>query len=283
MFLTEKFAFLHIPKTGGTFVHFHLRKIYAKTFLSKCAHSLRSKYGIALPFIRYSYLELPKHTFRRELNRLDGKISIIACIRNPFDVYISQYKFGWWLQFPDKWFADPQRVVAEFGELSRFDFEAFMKSTLRYSHWAETTRSSRKLLGPLSAEWIRYFVRDPSHCLRCNSDEELVSKVRAELESVTLLRTETLARDLCNFLRPLGICPAALDDIISSCQIFPGPQTRFWEDTKENLLSAELTKELLEAEWLMFTLFPEYQPTGGIGSNWQAKCGSTEPKRLPVT
>ena len=282
MFINEKFIFLHIPKTGGTFVQFHLRKIYAKTLFRKLAHSLRSKYGIVLPFMRYNYLELPKHTLRREMNNLEENIPIILCIRNPFDVFISQYKFRWWQKFPDKWFADPQQVVARFGEISRFNFETFVRATLAYSHWTEKAPSTRKLLGPLSAEWIRYFARDPSSCISCISDDELENRVRAELASMTLLRTETLAEDFCNFLRPLGICPAALENIMSSNAIFPGPQTRFSEDRKELYFTAELTKELLEAEWLLFRLFPDYQPeeASDAASAGQTKDGTT--KRFTV-
>ena len=258
MFVTDKFVFLHIPKTGGTFVHYQLRKIYARTFLGKCAHSLRSKFGVALPFMRYRYREFPKHTIRRELNRLVPDLPIVLCVRNPFDVYVSQYKFRWWQQFPEKWFVDLAKVKAEFGKYSEFDFETFVRATLKYSHWAQTSPTSQRPFGPMSAEWLRYFTRNPNDCINCGSEDNLFSLVRRELESVTILRTETLAVDLCSFLDSLRIEGTYRKDIMSSDRIYPGPRTRNLNDDHEGYYSEGLKAELSRAEWLLFSLFPEY-------------------------
>ena len=258
MFLTDRFAFLHIPKTGGTFVHFHLRRIYARTLFRKLIHSLRSKCGICVPFMQYSYAELPKHTIRRTVACLRKDLPIVLCIRNPFDVYVSQFRFRWWEQFPDRWFTHLERVRAEFGELSKFSFETFVEATLRYSHWTETVKSSRRCIGPLSAEWLRYFVREPNDCLRCTSDEDLLRQVQEELKSVTILRTENLQVDLCNFLGSVGVDSQSLEAIRTANRIFPGLPTRVPNDSFHDYFSDDLAKKVSETEWPIFNLFLEY-------------------------
>lgn len=97
MVITNKFVYIHKPKTGGSFVTEALLKLYdgkwnlfvhAKLALLKVIH-YKNQSGI-LSFTAN------KHGGCRDIPKEHLQKTIVSTIRNPFDYYVSQYEFGWW-------------------------------------------------------------------------------------------------------------------------------------------------------------------------------------------
>ncbi len=97
MVITDKFVYIHKPKTGGTFVTDALLKVYdgkwnlfvhAKLTLLKAVRFKNHLGELILTANKHGgCLDIPAG-YREKL--------IVSTIRNPFDYYVSQYEFGWW-------------------------------------------------------------------------------------------------------------------------------------------------------------------------------------------
>ena len=107
MFITDKFVFLHIPKTAGTFVHKVLRELHCPSAWQRKVHSLRRMTKISIPLFPYQYREVIKHSIRRLIpEACDGSRAVVLAVRNPLDHYVSHFRFNWWRRFPAGWFRD---------------------------------------------------------------------------------------------------------------------------------------------------------------------------------
>src|SRR5262245_41967068 len=98
MLFTDRFVYLHLPKTGGTFV----------TQILVALHS--SDQGLwarlqNLPRWRARHFNGPlgmliwhpnKHGIRSEIPIEHQAKLVLGTVRNPFDRLVSAYEFGWW-------------------------------------------------------------------------------------------------------------------------------------------------------------------------------------------
>ncbi len=81
MILSDDFVFVHYPKTGGTFVSHMLQRILDRTGrsfeLGKGRHAICD--------------EIPAGYHGR---------TIVSCVRNPYDIKVSQYRYEHWAPHP---------------------------------------------------------------------------------------------------------------------------------------------------------------------------------------
>ena len=114
MLITDQFVFLHMPKTGGTFVRHVLFRLHAarayplKRFLGQtgrrrkltqyvwlCAAVVIAKLRFRDKYGRLEY-QRPKHGGWGKIPEPHRNKPVLATVRNPHDWYVSQYEFGWW-------------------------------------------------------------------------------------------------------------------------------------------------------------------------------------------
>src|SRR5687767_6163093 len=81
MILTPDFVYIHQPKTGGTFVSHVLSRVYG------------GREG--------GFVDVEKHAACSEVPEEHRGKPIISNLRNPYERYVSQYRFGWWRMHPD--------------------------------------------------------------------------------------------------------------------------------------------------------------------------------------
>ena len=131
MVITDKFVYIHKPKTGGTFVTDSLLElhdgkwnwwIHFKLALLKKVQFKNNVGTLTLTANKHGgCLEIPA--------KYRDKI-IVSTIRNPFDYYVSQYEFGWWKR--KEWLPYYQKLenfkarYSTFPDLKFGDFLALM-------------------------------------------------------------------------------------------------------------------------------------------------------------
>lgn len=258
MFVTKTFVFLHIAKTGGTFVHQSLLRLYSLSLAQKALQKLLKR-GIKLPFYDYHFRETKKHTLRRNIPEACGLLPVVLAVRNPFDHYVSQYRFNWWKANPQIWFRDVRAVQEKYGEFETMSFPQFVRSTLEFGNWTDQPNENcRSRLGRLSIEWIHYFCYDVESVLAKQSNSELVNEVVRQMSDVTVLRMERLNSDFHRFLGTVGFSEAELEFLLNSPRIYPGDVTRPAGDPWRNYYDEDLIHLVEEEEWLLFRLFPDY-------------------------
>ncbi|HYI07972.1 MAG TPA: hypothetical protein VEK57_02770 [Thermoanaerobaculia bacterium] len=128
MIFTDRFVYVHQPKTGGTFVTSVLFRLHdfrwtrwthlQSAFRGSLVH--RNRYGT---FVYNNH----KHGGRAAIPAAQRHKPVLATARNPYDLYVSQYEFGWWKRReyrrwfrPDLSFEEYVRVAGEaFGPLAQ--------------------------------------------------------------------------------------------------------------------------------------------------------------------
>jgi hypothetical protein len=133
MIFTDRFVYVHQPKTGGTFVTAVLFRLHdfrwtrwthlKSTFRVNLAH--RNRYGT---FIYNNH----KHGGRAAIPPEQRHKPVLATVRNPYDLYVSQYEFGWW---------------------KRREYRRWFRPELSFE---EYVHAAGEAFGPLSQQFLRF-------------------------------------------------------------------------------------------------------------------------------
>lgn len=269
MLITDQFVFIHQPKTGGTFVTKIVKDLHCPSRFWQKVHSAERRWGVSLPIFPRRYRELAKHSMAKHIPARFSHLPLVSCIRNPFDIYVSQFKFDWWRSFPDRWFTDAAAVRAEFGDISEFDFRKFVLATIKFNGWCRRGReSSNADWGYYSTEWTHYFSHQPRE-LRMAFDaapEAGWMSVRPFFVQTEFLHTETLSADLHAYLLAQGYSPDRIAHVAGYDRILPGKQTRPKDDSWREYYDQETLEIVARAERLLLMLFPEYATTWELES-----------------
>ena len=97
MIITDRFTFVHVPKTGGTFVSSVLFRLYHVrwTWVTHLISSMKRNLVYKRDYGTFIYNN-NKHGTCAEIPPEHLHKPVLMVIRNPYDLYVSQYEFGWW-------------------------------------------------------------------------------------------------------------------------------------------------------------------------------------------
>ena len=257
---------LHLPKTGSTFARDVIKRIYGweKPGLKD---QLLIKFGVKEPVVLELLLRnvKVKHRNRRDQHGIYDQIpekyrssgrEIVSIIRDPFTAYISRYNFGSWKKHSSQ--KKVQILKKMYPHYPDISFKEFVNSSgVSQDYRLQGIKLKENVhLGVLSLQFLQMFTRN---------HRELISKidkgfrqddnVMSFFPEITFLKNENLNLDLSNFLIKQG---------------FTGEETKFiFDSEKKNVstdnpfrsyLSDDIVETIIEKEWLLFDLFPEYLP-----------------------
>ena len=114
MFVTEDFIYIHVPKTGGTFVTTVLKELYTKTN-------------------RFHYDTHGHDKYCSIADCKKQKEVLLTSIRNPFDYYVSHYKMGWWRENSNQFCYIPD-VLKKYPDFPELNFHQFVKFYNEFSY-----------------------------------------------------------------------------------------------------------------------------------------------------
>lgn len=246
MLSTPDFVFVHMPKTGGTFVTEMLRKVYGDALV---------EFG-------------RKHGTCEEIPEIEHGKPVLSVIRSPFDRYVSQYHYGWWKTHGDE-YCDRRAVLAEYPHYPEVSFSEFVliaNSHFVNSHRGRPTGYVNGLLpeamrpGWHTEQYVRFFCRQPRTAFADLSERHIRSGALEEYEyPVHFLRTETLNRDLVEYLRRFQVPETVLRKILEHAPVQPDEafEARAKASARD-YFDDETTEFVMRREAFLFNRFPQY-------------------------
>ena len=282
MVITEKFVYIHMPKTGGTFVTSVLRRIHnysddsasnryasAPWPLRAVMRRLQNRSASSVSPNSWIIDLEPKHGSCHEIPERHRNRPILSTIRNPFDWYVSQYEFGWWkrtfLYHPE---AHPtpagfaiERVLPEFIEThSHFP-------DLSFPEFVDLCHAATRVfncdlgaeLGLYTHSYLRFYCRETSKLIsRINPEYVRSGRHKSYMFNVHFLRTNRLNEELYEYLLSVGY---RLDDvkfIPKLGKILTMGMGRRDDQNWEKYYTPSLKTSIRAKEWPVFEMFPEF-------------------------
>ena len=259
MLLTNRFLFVHLPKTGGTFV-------------SRILFELRD----LLDTVRLRNVD--KHAPCAQIPAAYRDLPIVSSFRHPLDLYVSIYNFGWWRR-SEKLDSYLQLFRHDYPSYPNLSFEEF----LRLYHQALCfTPADKDFDDPDGFGWaterfIRFYGRSPRQSLLKLDDMFVRSgRYQDELFDLDFLHTGSLNDDLYAYLLACGLPEDRLSSILKRDRIYPEGSTRDASDHWRSYYTPALAKHLRRRERLLFQRFPRLDR--GTLSRIPAKSGSIPAK-----
>lgn len=232
MIVTDDFIFLHFPKNGGTFVRSNIENAYKKQ-PSKIYYFMQTIQERG----HIPYSKIPNCFNNRQ---------IIAIKRNPYDRYVSQFRYGEWWRWPKQ--ADKQWLK---------NFKNIPKD-VRFNQWIKRESSHQTI------QFLKFFSNRPNIAVsmyRKNPDDFIKNKTYKDfIPNIKWLRNENLNRDLADYLMKIGFSESDVDHIIQCGKIKPPDDLKLRKkrDTWQNFFKPPLKKYIRNRDALLFEIFPEY-------------------------
>ncbi|MDQ3511283.1 MAG: sulfotransferase family 2 domain-containing protein [Pseudomonadota bacterium] len=247
MLITPDFVFIHMPKTGGTFITQMLRLVYG----TRAVETGR------------------KHATCDEIPIAERGKPILSVIRSPFDRYVSQYHYGWWKTHPQE-YCDPAPILQQFPSYPQVDFGDFVIIANRYfvnvhrgaaSGYESPNLPPDLTLGWHSEQFIRFFCRDPHLAFSSIASHDLERGHLDRFEHpVEFLRTETLNRDLAGYLQRFSVEAELLRTVREHRPVMPGQahEARARRHARD-YYDPRLIDFVSRKEAFLFNRFPDYR------------------------
>lgn len=216
MLITDRFVFVHLPKTGGTFVADAMSFLYGGF-----------KYGRAVDFAvkrpppgePFCFRNQFKHLSRRRIPEPFRHLPVLGTIRNPYSRYVSQYRFGTW-KVASKDFP-PLAAHPDFPNVPFRDYVRLANEHLWLVASADFYRA--RSIGWQTASVIQWYGFPDLLDSITSSTPFTAEAFRGLLDPVRLLRMEHLREDLYQALMSLGYERDKVEFIHQLPRIYPDP------------------------------------------------------------
>jgi hypothetical protein len=244
MIFTPDFVFIHLTKTGGTFVTQMLSRLYGDRFVDFNQHGTCN--------------DVPEEHRGKPL---------VSTIRSPYDRYVSQYFYGWWKVSSHEYCGEeamremfPHYPDISFGEFLQLANTKFMNCNFgKPTGYVNDKFPPERRLGWQTEGFVRFFFHEPRR-VYANLDEEAIesgSYVR-DMYDLHFLRTHNLRQGLHDYLLGVGHSPEDLAFILTSKRIVPEDAFKRPEKTPwQSQYTPELKEFVRTRERLIFRHFPE--------------------------
>lgn len=267
MIVTDKFIFIHQPKTGGTFVVNALAELY--DLKDKLKHDLpentehrefhffNNKYG---RFV----IKGKKHSLCDEIEKQDlQERLILGNTRNPLDLYVSQYEFGWWKRKEyNQYYDTVKNFKTKYPGFPDLRFEEYLKLDYETFNWFfNDGLFGKDGFGMSTVRFIKFYCRNQDKLLQKLSRINWSTfDLKSELYSIHFIRTNNLNDGLFNFLVNIGFEIEDVQFIIDKNRTLPLGKGRSKEQKWKKYYTPELLETVLKKDKLLFDLFPEFIP-----------------------
>lgn len=246
MIVTDRFVFLHMPKTGGSFVESILTRLRDAGVLA-FGHEGR-------------WLSRNRHSTYRHIPPAYRSMWKLVCIRPLADHYVSQFAFGWWHGCPIDFFNNENALRQLPPETTTF--AQFMRACNdpEINHWRREFDPFAARYGYVSNEWARFLHDDPAEFLRIAMRDALEATEYLAGQRIFVARQERLNLDLFRFLCLAGLPPERVSFVLNEGRILPTDAFQAQRDRDwRTYLTDEDRAYLLEMEEPALRLAPDYR------------------------
>jgi hypothetical protein len=269
MFVTDSFTYVHLPKTGGTFVAATLSAIHAKRGDRVETIWIDPDRPAVLPavtaglVVRLMSTARYQHGRRSEIPPDYASRPVLATIRSPYDRYVSQYEFAWWRHEPEM-FGPLSDVRARYPRYPELTFEEFVHLANDALVPYRGARHPDDTPGFHTQQFVNYFFRDPASALPLlwNGAKSPDGPARLELEGLHLIDQARLNEGLAQFLAGHGYAPDEVAFARHADRVLPPEGGREAGAHWEPYYSAELKAFVQEKERVLFEWFPQFVARG---------------------
>ena len=289
----EKLIFIHIGKTGGSFVRtvvdfllvrgrlgpfqrlFNFRAVLLLNGVRRrVVASLGSELPKRLPVLLSNPERLRPHGFLHVHDRPPANWRTVpgrrfTVVRHPLDHIVSQYEYqrtvpevrdGMTRSVPDsvlQGYAIPREGDCRFPDWLRFFYEYKLPLRVR-NELGVRADEMQTGIGFWCVWHVKYLMKNPSRVVKRMSREYLASgDWKRELMDVEILKFENLNEDLHDFLVASGMDPRRVaflkKDRRTRINVSPGRKGRHWRAYYDDAL----LEYVLDHEWPLFLMFPE--------------------------
>lgn len=264
MTITNDFVFIHFPKNAGTVVTACLEELYDKTTDKERGKSFRDYFSYIINREETNYCEqyksaslayngknaITQHQSCGEIPKKHQQKPIISSIRNPFEKYVSLYKYGSWRKKNN---VSNAVILDKFPQFPDLTFKEYMDFVFNY----DMVELKRKMeinldIGRYSLHYLKMFSKDFLSILRNYTTVSDLKK--SDFYNVEFLYTERIGGDLYNFLKKMGWPENRLQFILQKKQI----NVNGFFDAYKEYYDQQLIDLVKEKESLLFEFFPEY-------------------------
>jgi len=261
VFFTDDFAYVHQPKTGGTFVTSVFFRLYDVDWnLSfRIEHMLRREVARTHRYGTFTYHK-NKHGTCTELPVAQREKLILATMRNPYELYVSQYEFGWWRRRNS---LAHFRAVPDFSRrFPRFPNITFEEYVLLANAAFVPRRegiSEDDAVGLWTKEFVRYYFREPKTVLESlQRPDRGITLKNEKMFNVRFILTHRLNEELYSFLNDAGYDSYDTAFVRDFEKVLPQGKGRRNDQSWERYYTAA-TKELVKRkEAHLLSMFPEF-------------------------
>ena len=257
MVITDKFVYIHMAKTGGTFVEWVLAKLLAKT--SRVYIDTATEEGKRqLPQLFY-------HSGMRRLPDTHRRKKILFTVRNPYDYYVSRYEYAA-EYFPYGIFYKKRikKLYPHYPNLSFHEYlEAINNWELRLTRPRPDGQTHPRLcaasnIGSMTWIFIQLLFNEPRRIIKHLDDYTRAGICPEGLPDIHFIRMDNLNQDLYEFMLTMGYTARKLDFILELGKIYPPQGGRDERRRWENYYTPELKRRVREKDRFIFNMFPAY-------------------------
>jgi len=264
MLITDRFVFAHMPKTGGLFVDRVLKDMLCPSRVMQGVDALRHRYKIRIPGFPYRYVFVSRRASCTAIPEKYRHLPILACRRNPFDWYVSDYCYGAWRKptsIATFWSHEdnPKQRYPNWPELS---FSEYVDATTHCSMRVVQARRRSEIAGTLGVatlEFLRMFCEDREYVFAAECDEQLHERMKTTLYPVHFLEMTNLNHELYEYLLerayPEQMVAQVLDRQRINASARGQKNTHDWRD----YYTAEAWDQVRCRERMLLKLFPQYE------------------------
>jgi hypothetical protein len=257
MVITERFVYIHLPKTGGTFVEAALQRLFGDS--AALLVDTATERGRALIAGARD-----QHQTVSEIPTQYRDRPIAFTVRNPFDHHVSLFEFGWWRTHPRDTF-DEAAVRATYPHYPAISFEEYLRAfyDLRlldrdFVSPALAERLTAQAVGPLTYQYLRFLFQRPQAVLDDLPSLQSSGSLQGLLSGIHFLRQESLRRSLYRFLLAMGHPPSDVRFVLTMDRVYPDDGPRRPSPEWRSYYTPELLRLVRSREWLLFSLFSSY-------------------------
>jgi len=184
--------------------------------------------------------------------------SIVSCIRNPFDRYVSTYEFRNWQKRDPR---ELEKIAELYPEFPNLNFERYLSFINMFDIQSRVYHEQLKIdIGMISYAFIQFFFKDPRSIIQNLNDAYIESEAyKNDMPEITFMRTENLGQDLYNVLLKFGYKKDDISFILGAKKVNVTPGRTVNKSWKEYY-----TQDLLEyvqyKERFILKMYPEYAP-----------------------
>lgn len=265
MIITDRFVYIHLPKTGGSFVNAALMEAHGIkwNWWHHAVLTFSGRFTHLGPLGRLTMQD--KHGPCQRIPVPDRHKPIFSTIRHPLDYYVSDFKFGWWKR--NEWWKYYRKIPhfkRDYPDFPNLNFADYLQLMCCAFNPAEQNQFKNPAqLGYFSASFLKMFARNPAQLFAKLKENPGIS-ILDELYPVHFIHTQNLNQELFQMLSGFDYPDFSIDFILKKDRILPLGKGRSISEKWEQYYPSRLLELILQKDHLLFQLFPSFDIKPGL-------------------